>query len=70
MANESVSSVEDVVRESDSELTKERLLFLVNQEVVEDAVMVGDYKRMLRLCRMYAVDGGLRLSKVYVVAVG
>ncbi|GKC74605.1 hypothetical protein Tco_1120488, partial [Tanacetum coccineum] len=41
-----LSSVEQVTRESGVVVTKGCLVFLVNQEIIEDALRVEDYKRM------------------------
>ncbi|GKC56442.1 hypothetical protein Tco_1084040 [Tanacetum coccineum] len=40
------SSVEQVSRGSGVVVTKQRLAFMVNQEIMEDALRVEDYKRM------------------------
>ncbi|GJT24055.1 hypothetical protein Tco_0893992 [Tanacetum coccineum] len=48
MATTFVSSVEQATLESDIVVSKERLMFLVNQEIMEVALRVEDYKRMAR----------------------
>ncbi|GKD74401.1 hypothetical protein Tco_1332683 [Tanacetum coccineum] len=46
MATTSMSYVEQATREADTMVIKERLVFLVNQEIMKDALRVKDYKRM------------------------
>ncbi|GJZ13757.1 hypothetical protein Tco_0548987 [Tanacetum coccineum] len=48
MATTSMSYVEQATREADTMVIKERLVFLVNQEIMKDALRVKDYKRMAR----------------------
>nr|GEV75251.1 hypothetical protein [Tanacetum cinerariifolium] len=46
MSTSANSSVEQVSRGADVVVTKQRLAFVVNQEIMEDALRVEDYKRM------------------------
>ncbi|GJZ23099.1 hypothetical protein Tco_0560558, partial [Tanacetum coccineum] len=51
MTSTTVTSVEQAVREPEGGVSSTRLMFLVNQEIMEDALRVEDYKRMSRQLR-------------------